>query len=556
MPSFNKLNGYDVEDSRVDNLISNVKYHFINTGTTKGDCTLLELENANVLVDLSSTAHTEILTNYFFLNNINHIDAIIITHYHGDHTGGGNAEGFVGLLASQYVTSETNVYLPTDPDYSRFTDDETNVVQRIQTIESAIRNACQVKGITPITAQTNDVIEFGNTKLRFLNSDLTTFEDYYNILVDSNNNTTTHTNYNNFSLVTEVQNINTNVLLPADIELGAEVNVAKELGRPFAIKKLEHHGVNHLSDADYLVKGNAKYNVCMQTTTFNQNAGRYESFAFNIINGNLNLLSETNGTIVFEDNGNEVKPITQITNEIFDYANGVSGFTAQNVNTFKNLGTPTYRNIIPANADLNDYIIPGDYLVNTASLAATLVNAPISTDAFKLTVEYVLNEQRYMQKVFRNNKNVEIYYRTYTSDGWGDWNLIREGAHISCKVSTQTDFTGSDYIMIPFNQYSKNLKFELTSDGQIKALTSCVCMVTGYLDVTLTANNNVNVAVFLNDVRLNRLYTRTNHTEAGLVIPPTMVSVTSGDLIDIRVQDATNNGFTLNVVNEVNVFAI
>jgi ribonuclease BN (tRNA processing enzyme) len=403
-------------------ITSNIKYHFIKTGNNSGDCSLLELEGKNYLIDVSGKTTSTELENYFKNNNITKLDGIIISHYHGDHTGGASSQGFVALLNTKYVTSETIIYLPTDPDYSRFTDDNTNVVSRIQTIRTNIINACNTHNLTIINPITGDTIVNRNTILRFLNNDESSYEHYYNYLRDSNNNLTTHTNYNNFSLVVEVQNLNNTALFTGDIELAAQEQVEKYLHRKINLKKIEHHGVNHLADKNYLKKSSSYINICMNTIAFaeNVNPGRYEAFAYMIKNGDKIYSVENNNSMVFIDNGYIIYQNSNLKNEEFILPNGVAGFIASGTNNFKNLGEISYRNFINEGDNLNDYMTPGDYVVNTASIAETLVNAPITTSAFKLTVEYNLNKDRLFQKVVRNSKNIEIYYRYYDSNGWND----------------------------------------------------------------------------------------------------------------------------------------
>ena len=564
---FVELNGYLVKDKEaredievLNKLISNANYHFINTGTNSGDCILLELPTKNYLVDLSNNTNISPIVNYLDDNNISKIDGIIISNDHGDHCGGENAEGFIALVNSDYVDINTVVYLPTDPDYTRFTDDETNVVSRLQNIREAILNACTSKGLTVEHMETNDTIEDNGVILRFLNSDTDTFENYYDVLVDSNNDTTTHTNYNNFTMVVQVENLNNTTLLTGDIEYAAQTQLEKYLKRKITLKKIEHHGVNHLSDSNYLKKSSSNINVVMNTIDYdtNSNAGKYDSFSYIIKNGDKLYSTQDNGTMLFIDNGYSIKHNENLINEEFNYPNGVVGMIASGTNTFRNLGEVSYRNIIKTGDDLNDYTTTGDYVSASASVTSTLDNVPFTSDGFKLTVEYNINKNRIYQKIFRNNKNIEIYYRYYDANGWNNWNLFTENKHAQATLTTATTLSGSnDYIKIPFNNLTHGKNFELTEDGGIHALSSMLVLTGGFVILSgINVDDNINIGVFKNNTRIARFQVKANASDISLPVPQIMTSVTSSDTLYLYVRNQTSSTSTITVNNSFNVINV
>ncbi len=79
-------------------------------------------------------------------------------------------------------------------------------------------------------------------------------------------------------------------------------------------------------------------------------------------------------------------------------------------------------NVIKSGEDLNNFTKIGNYCSENASISASLKNCPISNTAFKLKVENIAREDRYIQTIMANNNEVRIYSRTFdSSQTWGDW---------------------------------------------------------------------------------------------------------------------------------------
>lgn len=53
-----------------------------------GDCILLQGDGKTILIDTGDTAHNGTVLQKLRANNVKHIDALIISHYHTDHNGG------------------------------------------------------------------------------------------------------------------------------------------------------------------------------------------------------------------------------------------------------------------------------------------------------------------------------------------------------------------------------------------------------------------------------------------------------------------------------------
>lgn len=60
--------------------------HFIDAG--QSDCILINSKHDNYLIDTGSEYYADTIIKYLSKNNVNRIEAIIITHFHDDHFGG------------------------------------------------------------------------------------------------------------------------------------------------------------------------------------------------------------------------------------------------------------------------------------------------------------------------------------------------------------------------------------------------------------------------------------------------------------------------------------
>lgn len=79
---------------------------------------------------------------------------------------------------------------------------------------------------------------------------------------------------------------------------------------------------------------------------------------------------------------------------------------------------------IPSGTDLNTMLTPGAYACGGATLAASLVNCPTTTDAFIMYVDNIAATSRIIQRLYAMNTSTGIpcvYIRALFSAGWGAW---------------------------------------------------------------------------------------------------------------------------------------
>lgn len=88
---------------------------------------------------------------------------------------------------------------------------------------------------------------------------------------------------------------------------------------------------------------------------------------------------------------------------------------------------------IPNGTDLNTMQTPGAYACGGATLAASLVNCPTTTDAFIMYVDYIAATSRIIQRLYTMNTTngmCRIYIRGLYSSGWGTWYMF-EGTAVT-----------------------------------------------------------------------------------------------------------------------------
>ena len=265
-------------NTKIDNvknvLTNTANVHFIaseniiENSNFVGDCILITGEK-NVLIDIGNQTNASVLIDYLETNNINKLDYIIITHYHDDHIGGGNAQGLLTLISQSFIDfSNCVVILPhKNINYSRFLPiSDTNTYQtREQTIIQMLTN----NDIDYTFATEGQEISLAeNEKLSFFNVDTSYYDDYYDYTLNAFGEDTEATNYNNFSLITIYEHFNNTFVFTGDIEKLAQSKNYQNI-KNCDVLKIEHHGLNWESDYNYLNQLNPKLAVVCNSQYYN-----------------------------------------------------------------------------------------------------------------------------------------------------------------------------------------------------------------------------------------------------------------------------------------------
>lgn len=396
---------------------SNSDIHFIRTHKTdnvSGNNTVITSEDGNVIIDFGYDTTGNDIANYLILNGITTLKYAIVTHYHGDHVGGANCEGLINLLDNAVIDwTGCTFILPPVPDSSEFIGDEITTIQNRYDI---IVNKLTALNIPYITPTENQIITINDTislKLMNIASDL--WSEYYNITFVSNGSYEGDgTNYNNFSLVTEVTNKNIHVLLPSDIENKAQESIFNKLRGNYNIVAAEHHGANDTTYNKYLIKVKPlDFYIVPQNSLVNYNK---QTNAFMRVSTIHTLGTATSGNICIKTDGFSCYAISE---------NGEIDAPI-NMNDI-NLGI-NYTDVATSlanNNDLNNIIKPGTYRSVSSAMTNSLTNCPFTGSGCILKVEYNSNNNFIRQILIPNNR-YDIYIRYYyqinsTTWGWSEW---------------------------------------------------------------------------------------------------------------------------------------
>lgn len=397
----------------------------IDTSVSVGDCSVIS-GNKNIIIDIGSQTDCADLINYLRLNNITKIDYLILSHYHNDHIGGGNAEGLLALLSSPYIDhSNLNVLLPHKGiEWGNFIGDSgaTTYLNR----ENKIKELCNQFNVTyyyPNDAQSIELGEFES--LTFYNIGGTYYSNYYNVTNDAYNTDVGYTNYNNFSMVVKYKHLGNNVYYTGDIE-----QVAESLLYPFFIDvdllKVEHHGLNYSSNRNYLNQLTPSYGVVENNQYYNTHVDYAHDTVYKLYNSGTNVFAtrwETTSYPTFESSLYGINNLTSNHNTL----------SSMNYNLFS--GTQ-----ILENEDLNaeKFIVPGVYFCRNGTTARSLLNAPVNISGgssllsgFRMLVlaPTVLHNTRIQFIATVNDNHPKLFFRTTIDESFinSSWTSLYTG---------------------------------------------------------------------------------------------------------------------------------
>lgn len=209
--------------------------------TETGDCMVLKTKNGiTILCDTGSSSRwNEVDT--FLSKNVDKLDYIIITHYHGDHVG--NLEN----ILKKYKTDNCIAILPCEPDFSKMNVNGTEFKNATQNTY----DICDDYGVVRKIPSEGEVLEIDDIKLKFMNCSLDIFTNYYNEVSEFAKNN--ETDYNNFSLVFEVIHNKNKILFTGDINIKAQETLMPYVQK-YNLLKCQHHSVDTFFYPPFMLK--------------------------------------------------------------------------------------------------------------------------------------------------------------------------------------------------------------------------------------------------------------------------------------------------------------
>ena len=529
-----------------------IKYHFVKTGDNLGDCTLVQIGEKNILIDLSASTTEATLLSYLSNLGVTHIDALIISHFHYDHIGGANAEGFGILCNAGLINSETAVYVPKDPNWNLFVNDiateTTNVVGRVTGMIAAFENIATAHDITITRMITGNEVTIENTKLRFLNCNDNQYVNYYNVTLSYDDGGTLryYTDYNNFSMIVLIEG-KCPSLFTGDINVTAEEVNDAFINRDIKILKVPHHGVNNDLNAPFAYKAIGDVNVIMNTAALTNPRRAYLATCLTL--GKKVYSSEKNNSIVIEDKFGTLID----NNEQYVYSkllSGAIGFDFLKLNGVYNLGMVQSDHIIRSDSNLNDFDVPGVYQCQTSAIAATLSNKPsmYSETPFNLVVSQGQSEERLMQELHSISPYNEVFVRWYGGEGsgWSKWTK-QGGDYANFGLTAGTVSSGATIAM------SKTLGTDVfTYDGGAKIGLPGAYEISGQITLTSLANGvTADVQVIKNSTRIQRAYATGSGGAITISLPTIINAMTNNDVLKVQVVTTDSSDISVNANSQL-----
>lgn len=185
------------------------------------------------------------------------------------------------------------------------------------------------------------------------------------------------------------------------------------------------------------------------------------------------------------------------------YDNTSSGLLSTNVEDAINEVASSVGNIrneltlraIPEGDDLNNYQSTGIWYAVSAAVAATIINTPFTSAAFRVEVK-VITTNRIMQILYPNWDLGFFFVRNLTGSGWSSWYRIR-GVN-----ADQTTYGAAIPLDANLNDYTAIGDYYIASTEIAASLTN-----TPNDGSTITAHLEVKGLNIANNTRLTQIYT-------------------------------------------------
>lgn len=438
----------DIGVSSINNLTGDVKLDFsdleddechiwflANQDRYFGDSTIIQVKDKIAIIDFgldyivdkngnkSGTQYYDTVANFLIEQNINHVDLIIISHYHNDHIGGYDDNNQPGAAIRKMIElgisiDGCKVYLPHgNIDRSYFTERTGyyNFPYNYSSIGDILESYFTDNGATCIHPEEGNEVQFATGKFIFRNLSTNKFADYYTDLSRGDSvNLTTTINYNNFAMITEFHHGGQVYLLPSDAEKLSQSKNADDITPP-TVYRAEHHALNLIADKKWVEK------IAPAIAIIGELWPADNAYARGRLSVPTILRAYNGGAIIYATNESG---IVHITSSIHGLAQECeTGITYS-------IRQPIMNQLIPCNSNINSLTEPGDYYSPNTEYSLTLQGLPSGfSGGFYLKVFQAsgLNAKssvQIMRQIFKSRSyNPPIYIRGYddTNNNYMDW---------------------------------------------------------------------------------------------------------------------------------------
>lgn len=240
-----------------DSIFDNVDVHFIkiSSNSYRGDCVLVA-GKYNGLIDLGYDSNCTTLISKLSALRINKPDFVVLTHYHSDHITSNFPVALDNMISAGIDFTDCIFYLPHKGiDWNSFVGDNDNR----GAVETVVINKLDALNIKHIHPDNNQVFKYSKDfSVRFFN--IGNYSSYYEYFLSMNSLDVGYTNYNSFSMITEITAHGKKIVLASDITPIAQHVCYPDLNG-CDVYKIEHHGLNNDTDDAWLNILDPQYSI-------------------------------------------------------------------------------------------------------------------------------------------------------------------------------------------------------------------------------------------------------------------------------------------------------
>lgn len=430
-----------------------------------GLCGVLWDDNTCIVNDFGAGADGSTLVNFLEAKGISKVDAVVVSHYHGDHI---NMTSLNALMNSGIDLSHCTFYLPhKNINWASFIGSSGDSPKSIQT---AVKTALANNEITYIEPDAEGFkAEVGDFTLEFYNVDSSYYTDYYPYKYYSKGSYETEsTRYNNFSMCTNINIGGTNFFLTGDIEYPAQEKMAMNVARA-DVYQIPHHGRN-LKESQSLINNlSCKIGVIAQYCDINgsstngilaPSAGRCRELGtlVSTLNNDVNIVVD--GGRVYTDSTNDVQ-------------NG-----------------ECIGHIIQQGTDFDDLGI-GEYFVSRIVDIETFSNSPYDAISFQGTA--TIKVEPLNNGAISNNRIIQTaiirefgIMQRIKLDTWSDWRILSLRFTPASESGNTLDYSDAVYVPIE-GKISPSAIRGIMPTGTVTDFNKAY--LTGFYDTESSADN-------------------------------------------------------------------
>lgn len=159
--------------------------------------------------------------------------------------------------------------------------------------------------------------------------------------------------------------------------------------------------------------------------------------------------------------------------------------------------------VIPNNANMNDYVTPGNYFCQSNAVAGTLSNCPF-THAFVLKVEYAAGRSYPAQTYIEyDTRNIASRYRGLTENSWQQYEYFSSDAtlmntltayYAPTRPEDNEDISDVDVWTVVVRKFGRLVNIQFNVRGTVKTVGKFITLFTlneGYLPISAIQHNYI-----------------------------------------------------------------